>query len=150
MKGETYLIFEYKPDCFLDWWQMTQLLFPDLDPMELKEDLERIEQNTRYRTFMASKSEEIAGFITLSVRADYVEGARTSPVGYLEAIFVKTDFRAAGVARLLFEQGEAWLKDQGCVEIGSDTWLWNEAAQEFHLKLGFKKEDVLVHYIKNL
>ena len=144
------MIFEYKPEYFGDWLEMAQSLFPDMDPSQLKEDLERIEQHNRHKTFMARWSNEIVGFITLSVRTDYVEGARSTPVGYLEAIYVKMDFRSDGVARLLFEQGEAWLKEQDCTEIGSDTWLNNKAAQEFHLKLGFKEEDVLVHYIKNL
>ena len=129
---------------------MTSLLYPDSDPDELKEDLERIEQNPFYRTFIAKMGEQIIGFITLSIRTDYVEGARSSPVGYMESIYVKSDDRSSGVARLLFEQGEAWLRQHDCTEIGSDTWLRNEAAQQFHLKLGFKKEDVLVHYIKDL
>ena len=129
---------------------MTALLYPNSDHDELRADLEKIEQNPFYRTFLAKIGEQVIGFITLSIRTDYVEGARSSPVGYMEAIYVKTDYRSTGVARLLFEQGEIWLKEQDCTEIGSDTWLNNKAAQEFHLKLGFKKEDVLVHYIKNL
>ena len=129
---------------------MSALIFPNSDPGELKEDLEKIEQNPFYKTFLAKKGEQAIGFVTLSVRSDYVEGARTSPVGYMEAIYVTEGFRGSGVARLLYEEGEAWLKEKGCREIGSDTWLWNKEAQDFHLKLGFKKEDVLVHYIKNL
>ena len=150
MKKDTISITYYDPSYFEEWFAMTSLLYPDSDPEELREDLEKIEQNPFYRSFIAKKGDETIGFITLSVRTDYVEGARTSPVGYMEAIYVRTDFRADGVARLLFEQGETWLREQECTEIGSDTWLWNEAAQEFHLKLGFKKEDVLVHYIKKL
>ena len=150
MNEDAVFITDYDPSLFQEWYSMTALLYPDLDREELREDLEKIEQNPFYRTFVSKIGEQVIGFITLSIRSDYVEGARTSPVGYMESIYVKSDFRSAGVARLLFQQGEAWLKEQGCTEIGSDTWLWNEAAQEFHLKLGFNKEDVLVHYIKLL
>ena len=150
MEDETFIITNYDPTLFQEWYSMTIMLFPNSDRDELREDLEKIEQNPFYRTFLAKIGEEIIGFITLSIRTDYVEGARSSPTGYMEAIYVNSDQRGSGVARLLFEQGEAWLKEKGCTEIGSDTWLWNESAQDFHLKLGFNKEDVLVHYIKTL
>ena len=150
MNDEAIFITNYDPSLFQDWYSMTTLLYPNSDRHELREDLEKIEQNPFYRTFLAKSGDQVIGFITLSIRTDYVEGARTSPVGYMEAIYVKSDYRSTGVARLLFEQGEAWLKAQECTEIGSDTWHNNKAAQDFHLKLGFKKEDVLVHYIKKL
>ena len=143
MNDEAIFITNYDPSLFQEWYSMTTLLYPNSDRDELREDLEKIEQNPYYRTFLAKSSEQVIGFITLSIRTDYVEGARSSPVGYMEAIYVKYDYRSAGVARLLFEQGEAWLMAQECTEIGSDTWLNNKAAQEFHLKLGFKKEGSL-------
>ncbi len=143
-------ISDYKPGQFDAWSAMTQSLYPEMDKEELKEDLLRLEKDPRYRTFIAQMEENIIGFVTLSVRTDYVEGAKSSPVGYIEAIYVRSRYRKSGIAKQLFEKGQIWLKENNCLEVGSDTWLWNTAAQDFHEKLGFKKEDVLVHYIKKI
>ena len=118
MQEDAIYIDDYEPSYFEDWFAMTSLLFPNVKKEELREDLEGIEQNSKYRTFLAKQNTRPIGFVTLSVRTDYVEGARSSPVGYLEAIYVEESFRKTGIARLLYEQGETWLRDQNCTEIG--------------------------------
>ena len=65
-----------------------------------------------------------------------------------DMVYVKEGYRKHGLARKLFEKAEAWAKEKGCTEMGSDTWLWNTNAQQFHEKMGYSKEEVLVHYIK--
>lgn len=54
------------------------------------------------------------GFALCQLRYDYVEGAKTSPVGYLEGIFVKEAYRQKGYARELFAECQAWAKEKGC------------------------------------
>ncbi len=34
--------------------------------------------------------------------------------------------------------------------MGSDSWEWNKATVAFHQKIGFKEEDTLVHFIKDI
>ena len=99
---------------------------------------------------LIARQEEVAGFITVSIRTEYVEGCTSSPVGYIEAIYIKDQFRLEGIARSLVQAGEDWARQKGCTEMGSDTWLWNKEAQAFHLSVGYKEEDTLVHYIKRL
>ena len=53
------------------------------------------------------------GFAQCQLRNDYVEGTDTSPVGYLEGIFVKEDYRNKGYARELLAECEAWAKERG-------------------------------------
>ncbi len=43
------------------------------------------------------------GFAQCGLRHDYVEGAITSPVGYLERIFIREEYRKNGYA------GSCWL-----------------------------------------
>jgi len=38
----------------------------------------------------------------------------------------------------------------GCTEMGSDTWLDNEASISAHLKTGYFEADRLVHFMKKL
>lgn len=147
---DSFAIVDYKPSDFQSWLDMSLILFKDYPPEETEFELKRMTDNPKYKTFMAKSGNTSIGFVTVSIRTDYVEGSKTSPVGYVEAIYVDSNYRKQGLAKLLFKKGEHWTKLQGCSEIGSDTWDWNKAAQDFHQKLGFQKEDVLVHYIKKI
>lgn len=144
------VITPYAESDYEDWLQMSLHLFKDYPPEDTERDLKAIQKKDNYQTFMAKSGGTNVGFVTASIRSDYVEGASSFPVGYMEAIYMKSDYRKHGVARKLYEKVESWAIAKGCTEIGSDTWLWNEAAQKFHVQLGFRKEDVLVHYIKSI
>ncbi len=91
-----------------------------------------------------------AGFVEVSLRRDYVEGANSSPTGYLEGIFVEKRFRKNGVARMLVREAEAWAKSKGATELGSDTRLSNRRSQKFHKALGFIQVEKNVAFIKEL
>ncbi len=97
-----------------------------------------------------SDKRKAVGFANFSIRTDYVEGASSSPVGYLEGIFVQEKFRKKGVARMLLQEGEKWALKKGCVEMGSDTGLSNRRSQKFHKALGFRESAKLVAFIKKI
>lgn len=141
-------ITEYSSADFEALLNMSVDLYHDYSAEETERDLVAFEDKSNYKTYMAKLSGEAIGFITVSIRSDYVEGAKSSPVGYLEAIYVYPEFRKKGIAKQLYEKGESWVHQNGCTEIGSNTWDWNTDSQKFHSKLGFNKEDILVHYIK--
>lgn len=50
------------------------------------------------RFFLIDTEGQPAGFAQCQLRQDYVEGTQTSPVGYLEGIFVREGFRHRGFA----------------------------------------------------
>ena len=60
------------------------------------------------------------GFAQCGLRTDYVEGTESSPVGYLEGIFVKEEYRKNGYAKELLIACEIWAKESGCSEFASD------------------------------
>jgi aminoglycoside 6'-N-acetyltransferase I len=86
----------------------------------------------------------------MSLRFDYVEGANSSPVGYIEGIYVDEVHRYKGISRRLVEAGVEWSKSRGCREIASDTQIDNHASQEFHKRIGFKEAGRLVAFIKEI
>ncbi len=131
-------------------FRMTSALFPNTSEEEIKAGIKKDIASEKQQTFFAIDNGGPIGFISVSLRTDYVEGATSSPVGYIEGIYIKPQNRSAGVARKLFEIAEAWAGDHGCTQMGSDTWDWNKAAIAFHLKLGFEEEDILVHFIKDI
>lgn len=90
------------------------------------------------------------GFAHCQLRHDYVEGTSSSPVGYLEGIFVSAPWRQQGVAKALLSACEDWAKAQGCSEFASDCALGNTESIAFHRALGFTEENRIVCFRKDL
>jgi aminoglycoside 6'-N-acetyltransferase I len=90
------------------------------------------------------------GFIEGSIRADYVNGTETSPVGFVEGVFVVPPWRRRGIARQLFAAVGDWAKSRGCHELASDALLENEPSQHAHRALGFRETDRVVYFVKRL
>ena len=91
-----------------------------------------------------------AGFAEAALRYDYVNGCDTSPVAFLEGIYVKPEHRNRGLARLLCRAVENWARRLGCCEFASDVLLDNAASQMMHKALGFEETERVVCYRKPL
>lgn len=90
------------------------------------------------------------GFAQCELRTDYVEGTQSTPVGYLEGIFVKADYRKQGCAKELLHACEKWAKDMGCKEFASDCELDNAISIKFHMAMGFEEANRIVCFKKDL
>ena len=90
------------------------------------------------------------GFVQCQLRRDYVEGAETSPVGYLEGIFVKEGCRNKGYARELVSACEAWAKDNNCKEFASDCEIDNIESFQFHIAVGFTEANRIICFTKKI
>lgn len=93
---------------------------------------------------------KIEGFAQIQLRYDYVEGCETSPVGYLEGIYITKQHCRNGHGTQMVEQGKAWAKDKGCREFASDTELNNKNGYLFHTKTGFKETNRLITFKQDL
>lgn len=93
---------------------------------------------------------EVAGFVQVCLRLDYVEESNSSPVGYLEGLYVRKPFRRNGVAKLLVEAAEAWARSKGATEMGSDAHRNNLVSRRFHAAAGYRETKPIVHFIKKL
>ena len=62
--------------------------------------------------FLCEEGGAPAGFAQAQLRRDYVEGSSTSPVGYLEGVYVEPDFRRRGFAQALLRACEAWAREK--------------------------------------
>lgn len=90
------------------------------------------------------------GFAQCQLRNDYVEGTKSKPVGYLEGIFVRQEYRNKGYARELLKNCENWAKEKGCIEFASDCELTNSESLKFHLKMGFTEANRIICFTKHL
>ncbi|MDH3243309.1 MAG: GNAT family N-acetyltransferase [Saprospiraceae bacterium] len=126
-------------------------LWPELSFTEAFKDCENKLRSDSEITFLSKTWEgSYVGFVTISIRFEHVEGTHSSPVGYLEGIYVKPEMRQQGVARKLFLNAEEWCKKKGCHEMGSDATLDNLVSHRFHFKAGFQEVNRLVCYRKEL
>lgn len=125
-------------------------LWPEHDLQELAEDLAQILQREDAAFFLAIEAEEAVGFAQCQLRRDYVEGTESSPVGYLEGIYVAEDFRHRGLARALLKECEDWARTMGCREFASDCELGNTQSLRFHLGVGFTEANRIICFTKKL
>ena len=100
--------------------------------------------------FLAFSDDEAVGFAQCQLRRDYVEGTSTSPVGYLEGIYVTPSCRRRGIARELLAACEGWAREQGCREFASDCELGNMESLSLHLALGFREANRIICFAKKL
>lgn len=100
--------------------------------------------------FLAFDRETPIGFAQCQLRHDYVEGTDSSPVGYLEGIYVTEEYRKHGIARELLAACETWVKSKGCTEFASDCELSNVQSLQFHLNVGFEEANRIICFTKKL
>lgn len=100
--------------------------------------------------FLAVEDGAPAGFAQCQLRHDYVEGTDSSPVGYLEGIYVREPYRGRGLARALLRACEGWAAEQGCAQFASDCELDNAGSIAFHLGAGFAEANRIVCFTKRL
>lgn len=92
----------------------------------------------------------LCGFAEASLRYDYVNGCESSPVAFLEGIFVHPDFQGCGIGRQLLMSVKSWALDRRVTELASDAHIDNVASQAFHRALGFEETDRVVYFRKGL
>lgn len=134
------------------WLAMRQALWPEGTQAEHIEEMrDLLADSKRYGQFIAlDQHREPAGFIEAALRYDYVNGTETSPVAFIEGIYVKPSCRSQGFARQLVDAVIGWARAQGCVELASDTQLENVVSQDVHKALGFVETERVVYFRKCL
>ena len=100
--------------------------------------------------FLAYLGDTAIGFAQCQLRRDYVEGTESSPVGYLEGIYVAPEHRKQGTARELLSACESWAKEKDCREFASDCELDNVQSLQFHLNAGFEEANRIICFKKKL
>lgn len=132
-----------------DWLGLACFLWPEYAREELGRILREIliaEREDGVIVFTGEK--QPIAFMNLSLRFDYVPGAKTSPVAYVEGIYVIEEFRNNGIARGLIGFAEKWAIEHGCGQLASDALLDNTISHEFHTRVGFSEVERTVAFIK--
>lgn len=131
--------------------RLTLELWPECYFEAELENAKQLLQSPKDAIFVAKDAQgSLIAFAAWSLRYDYVEGTDSSPVGYLEGIYVKPAYRKTGIARQLVESGAAWCKAKGCLEMASDAEMNNLTSHAFHQSLGFEEVNRIVCFRKDL
>ena len=125
-------------------------MWSDHDSEELAEEFRDLIQNTDAACFLKYIGGRPIAFAQCQLRHDYVEGTDSSPVGYLEGIFVADEYRRNGYAAELLAACEKWAKEKGCTEFASDCELDNADSLKFHLATGFAETNRIICFKKKL
>lgn len=125
-------------------------LWPDYSAAEMQEEMAAILAQEDAAFFLAYDGENAISFAQCQLRCDYVEGTDSSPVGYLEGIYVADGYRKQGIASTLLSACEGWAKTQGCAEFASDCELDNLQSLQFHLNVGFEEVNRIICFTKKL
>ena len=120
------------------------------DPIELEPEFSTLTASPEAACFLAFDDDMAVGFAQCQLRHDYVEGCDTSPVGFLEGIYVDDSHRRSGVARALLTACEDWARSVGCTEFASDCELDKHDSLAWHLKAGFEEVNRTIWFAKKL
>ena len=134
------------------WLRLRQALWPDAAREEhLLEMASFVEEPQRYGQFVAySSSHEAIGLAEVALRSDYVNGTQSSPVAFLEGLYVVPQARRKGVAASLVAAVCDWARRAGCREIASDAVLENSISHVVHRALGFEETERVVFFRRKL
>jgi len=128
------------------WLSLRSSLWPDGTETEnLRYMADALAREHCVRVALAADGRAI-GFVEASQRVDYVNGTSTSPVAFLEGLYVVPSARRKGVARALVAEVERWAAAQGCSELASDSPIENVAAHAAHRALGFEETERVVYF----
>lgn len=143
-------LFELTNETLATATQLTIALWPECNFEEEYENCKKILSSKKETIFLAQVKDEYIGFIHVSLRYEYVEGTSSSPVAYIEGIYVKPNFRKTGIGKILVEKGEVWGWKNGAKEYASDTEIENQVSIDFHQQLGFKEANRIVNFSKKI
>jgi len=93
---------------------------------------------------------KLLGFLEANLRSAADGCDEKRPVGYVEGWFVAETHRGQGAGAALLRAAETWAREQGCVEMASDTGIENYLSQRVHVASGFTVSARSVLYRKAL
>lgn len=125
-------------------------MWKEHDPAELADEFRDLLSNGDAACFLKYADDKPVAFAQCQLRHDYVEGTETSPVGYLEGVFVSEGYRRRGYAAELLSACERWAAEKGCTEFASDCELDNIDSLRFHLNMGFEEANRIICFRKEL
>lgn len=145
-----YIIRQVMENDLEEWLKLGLKLWTEETENEMRQIFLDILLSEKENTFICENVNKYIGFVNVSIRSDYVEGSNSTPVGYIEGIYVEENYRKKGIANHLIKAAEKWAKEKGCKQMGSDIEYDNTVSYDFHKKVGFNEAGRIICFIKDI
>jgi len=133
-----------------EWVGLGAMLFP-YDSFDEEIDLhKKVLTSEDHIGLLCQKNSRYIGFMYLSIRNDYVNGTDTSPVVFVEAIYVLPDYRHHGIGKEFIEYAEKYAAQRGITQLASDCFIDNDLSENFHKSCGFIEKERVICFVKNI
>lgn len=106
--------------------------------------------HTNHKFFLGEIDGKKEGFIHMSIREGFVEGASYNRVGYIEEIIIQPEDMSLELGKELYEHGLQWVKSKRCYEIGADVNFDNKVNHDLYLSLGFEEVSKIICFIRKI
>jgi len=133
-----------------EWTNLALLLFPESTFEEELSLHQKVLASENEIGLLYQIEDKYVGFMNISIRTDYVNGTDTSPVVFIEAIYVLPKYREQGIGRKFIEYAEIYAKQRGITQIASDCFLDNTLSENFHKSCGFIEKERVIYFVKNI
>lgn len=130
------------------WLFMRKQLWPSFSFDELKE-AEHLLKTKNFVCFFAESGTKVLGFMELSLRP-YVNGCDSSPVAFVEGIWVDESQQKQGIGQVLIKEAERWAQAHSVKELASDTRIESTHSIHAHKSWGFEETERVVYFRKKL
>jgi aminoglycoside 6'-N-acetyltransferase I len=132
------------------WLALRLALWPDAAKAEHISGMADAIARGHYVRLAVAADGSALGFVEASKRVDYVNGTSSSPVAFVEGLYVVPSVRRQGLARTLVESVVKWALAEGCTELASDALIDNHSAHAVHRSLGFEEMERVVYFRRAL
>ena len=129
---------------------LSLLLFPEETFSELFKIYQECLTSEKERVFLYQKDNQYVGYLHLAIRSDYVNGTNTSPVVFVEAIYVLPKYQRHGIGREFIKFAESFAKTRNIKQIASDCFIDNVQSVKFHKNCGFIEKERVICFVKDI
>lgn len=138
------------PDDLPQWLDLRAQLWPGTSAAEHRAEALSLMARPAGEVAVFLAGDPPVGFAELTVRRDHVNGCDSSPVAFLEGIYLRPEARGSGAGAALVARAADWARAQGLTELGSDALLDNHASHQFHRATGFEETERVVYFRRAL
>jgi len=132
------------------WLGLRLALWPHASADEHLQEMRAVTERGDCILLALGASDDALGLAEAAKRHDYVNGTETSPVAFLEGLYVVPRARRTGIARALVAAIVEWARGEGLSELASDASLDNAGSHAMHRALGFAETERVVFFRRGL
>ena len=115
--------------------ELVKVIWPEHTLDELAEIISSYMNSESSAVFAEIVNGQYVGVALCCLRHDYVEGCKTSPVGYLEGISIHEEYRHQGIGTMVVSECEQWAEEMFYTKTVVES---RDNKVDFYTKMGYE------------